>query len=183
MLSQFTSEHSKKCLKDLDFHFPQGVYPVGRLDENSEGLLILTNDRSLNAKLLHPSHAHKRIYWVQVHGKPQQEALDHLEKGVVIRLDNQDYQTMPAKAKIMPQPKYLAERAHPVGEHKTTSWIELTLTEGKYHQVRKMTAGVGHQTMRLIRSAIEGIHIENMKPGEVREMKKEALYKKLNIPL
>lgn len=183
MISQFTTEHKKRCLADLDFKFPKQIYPLGRLDDNSEGLLLLSNDKSLNVKLLHPSNAHKRVYWVQVHGKPDKAAIKKLEDGVLIRLENEDYLTKPAKAKIITEPKNLPPRAHPVGDHKTTSWIELTLTEGKYHQVRKMTAAVGHQTMRLIRCAIEDLKLENMQPGEVRELKKEQLYKKLNIPL
>jgi len=182
IISQFTSSHKKKkCLGELGFLFPKDVYPVGRLDENSEGLLILTNDKKLNYKLLNPVFEHKRIYLVQLQGIITKEALQQLEKGVTIALDAGPYLTKPCKVKLVPQPEKLPPRGHPVSERLPTSWIELTLTEGKYHQVRKMTAGVGFPCLRLIRIAIEDIRLEAMQPGEVRELKREAVYKKLNI--
>ncbi|MES2591334.1 MAG: pseudouridine synthase [Bacteroidota bacterium] len=183
MISQFTSSHKKKCLDLLDFSFPKDVYPVGRLDENSEGLLILTNDKSLNYKLLTPEFEHKRIYLVQLQGIITSEALKQIEKGITIALDAGPYTTKPCKVKQVKKPENLAPRAHPVSELLPTSWIELILTEGKYHQVRKMTAGVGFPCIRLIRIAIEDLRLESMKPGEVRELKKDAVYKKLQIAI
>ncbi len=181
-ISQFTSSHpKKKCLGEMGFEFPKNVYPVGRLDENSEGLLILTNDKSLNYKLLKPEFEHKRIYLVQLQGIITAEALKQLEAGISIALDAGSYITKPCKAKCVPQPKNLPPRAHSVRESLPTSWIELTLTEGKYHQVRKMAAGVGFPCVRLIRIAIEEIRLENMQPGDVRELKRDAVYKKLHI--
>jgi 23S rRNA pseudouridine2457 synthase len=183
MISQFTSpHHKKKCLGELDFVFPKNVYPVGRLDENSEGLLILTNDKSLNYKLLTPEFEHKRIYLVQLQGIITQEALKLIETGVTIALDAGLYTTKPCKVKKVNKPENLPPRGHPVSESLPTSWIELTLTEGKYHQVRKMTAGVGFPCIRLIRIAIEEIRLESMQPGDVRELKRDAVYKKLHIP-
>jgi 23S rRNA pseudouridine2457 synthase len=182
-ISQFTSSHKKKkCLGELGFAFPKDVYPVGRLDENSEGLLILTNDKSLNFKLLNPEFEHKRIYLVQLQGIITNEALKQLETGVTIALDSGPYLTRPSKVKVVPKPEKLAPRGHPISESLPTSWIELTLTEGKFHQVRKMTAGVGFPCLRLIRIAIEELRLENMQPSEVRELKKAAIFKKLNIP-
>jgi len=184
IISQFTSSHrKKKCLGELGYPFPKDVYPLGRLDENSEGLLILTNDKSLNHKLLNPAFEHKRIYLVQLQGIITTEAIKQLETGVSIALDAGVYITKPCKAKQVKKPENLAPRAHPISDRLPTSWIELTLTEGKFHQVRKMTAGVGFPCVRLIRIAIEGIRLENMQPAEVRELKKEAVYKKLNIPV
>jgi 23S rRNA pseudouridine2457 synthase len=181
MISQFTSSHKKKCLDLLNFSFPKDVYPLGRLDENSEGLLILTNDKSLNFKLLTPQFEHKRIYLVQLQGIINNEALKQLETGVTIALDSGPYTTKPCKAKQVKKPENIATRAHPISESLPTSWIELTLTEGKFHQVRKMTAGVGFPCLRLIRIAIEDIRLEQMQPGDVRELKRDAVYKKLNI--
>lgn len=182
IISQFTSSHrKKKCLGELGYPFPKDVYPVGRLDENSEGLLILTNDKKLNYKLLNPAFEHKRIYLVQLQGIITKEALRQLENGVTIALDAGPYLTKPCKVRTVPKPEKLPPRGHPISDRLPTSWIELTLTEGKYHQVRKMTAGVGFPCLRLIRIAIEDIRLENMQPGEVRELKKEAVYKKLNI--
>ncbi len=184
IISQFTSSHKKKkCLGELGFPFPKDVYPVGRLDENSEGLLILTNDKKLNYKLLNPAFEHKRIYLVQLQGIITIEALKHLEMGVTIALDAGPYLTKPCKVKVVPKPEKLPPRGHPISDRLPTSWIELTLTEGKFHQVRKMTAGVGFPCLRLIRIAIESIRLENMQPGEVRELKRDATYKKLNIEL
>ena len=184
IISQFTSSHrKKKCLGELGFTFPKDVYPVGRLDENSEGLLILTNDKKLNFKLLNPEFQHKRIYLVQLQGIITAEAIKQLENGVTIALDAGPYLTRPCKAKIVPKPEKLPPRGHPIAESLPTSWIELTLTEGKFHQVRKMTAGVGFPCLRLIRIAIEDIRLETMQPAEVRELKRDAVYKKLNIPL
>lgn len=181
MISQFTSSHKKKCLDLLNFTFPKDVYPLGRLDENSEGLLILTNDKGLNFKLLNPEFEHKRIYLVQLQGIITAEALKQMESGVTIALDAGPYYTKPCKVKQVKKPENLPPRAHPISENLPTSWIELTLTEGKFHQVRKMTAGVGFPCIRLIRIAIEDIRLENMQPGDVRELKRDAVYKKLNI--
>jgi 23S rRNA pseudouridine2457 synthase len=184
IISQFTSSHKKKkCLGELGFPFPKDVYPVGRLDENSEGLLILTNDKKLNFKLLNPAFEHKRIYLVQLQGIISADALKQLEAGVTIALDAGPYLTRPCKVKVVPAPEKLPPRGHPISDRLPTSWIELTLTEGKFHQVRKMTAGVGFPCLRLIRIAIEGIRLETMQPAEVREMKRDAVYKKLNIEL
>lgn len=181
MLSQFTLEHNKKSLALLDFNFPKNVYPIGRLDEKSEGLLILSNDKTLNHKLLNPIFEHKRVYHVQVQGKVTSDAIKKLQNGISISLNSVPYTTKPCKAKIITKPKNIFEREHPISEKLETSWIELVLTEGKFHQVKKMTAGVGLPCLRLIRIAIEDIRLEDMKPGEVRELKKEAIYKKLNL--
>ncbi len=183
MISQFTSSHKKKiCLDSLEFKFPKDVYPLGRLDENSEGLLILSNDKKLNYKLLTPEFEHKRIYLVQLQGIITTDALNQLSQGVTIALDAGPYTTKPCKVKQVKKPENIAPREHSVSERLPTSWIELTLTEGKFHQVRKMTAGVGFPCLRLIRIAIEELRLENMQPGEVREIKGDAVYKKLSIP-
>ena len=183
MLSQFVRIPKKKVLGDLDYNFPEGTNALGRLDENSEGLLILSTDKQLTGLLLNPENLHQRIYWVQVHGKVSTETLQKLEAGISIRMHKEDYLTKPCKARIIDTPGNLAPRGHPVREDKITTWIELILIEGKFHQIRKMTAAVGHQTMRLIRVAIEDLLIEDMKPGEARELVREEIYSKLKITL
>jgi 23S rRNA pseudouridine2457 synthase len=181
-ISQFTSSHGKKnCLGDMGYNFPKNVYPLGRLDENSEGLLILTDDKALNHRLLNPQFEHKRIYRVQLQGIITNEAIKKMESGVEIAQNSGTYLTKPCKVKITQKPENLPPRGHPISERLPTSWIELTLTEGKFHQVRKMTAGVGFPCLRLIRIAIENMQLENMQPAEVREMKRDAVYLKLNI--
>ncbi|MGZ3865461.1 MAG: pseudouridine synthase [Bacteroidia bacterium] len=181
MLSQFVRVKKKKCLADLNYNFPKGTNALGRLDDNTEGLLILSNDKQLNHKLLKPENAHSRVYWVQVHKKVTDEELRTLEAGVKIRLSPHDYITRPCKARIIEAPKNLAYRNHPVSDELPTEWIELTLTEGKFHQVRKMTAAINHQTMRLMRVAIEDLLLGDMKPGEVRELTREEIFNKLKI--
>lgn len=183
MLSQFSSELGKQTLADLNYTFPKDVYPVGRLDEDSEGLLILTNDKLLNHKLLDPKYKHIRTYLAQVDGDIKDENLKPIFEGVDININGFIYKTIPAKAKIIQEPENIRERVPPIRVRKNipTSWISLTLEEGKNRQVRKMTAKIGYPTLRLIRTNIEGINMDNMTSGEVKEIKKEILYRALNI--
>lgn len=164
VLSQFTDSGGRNTLKDL-YNFPKDVYPIGRLDMDSEGLLILTNDKSLTDYLLNPKHKHEKEYYVQVEGIPAKEALKKLEQGVVI----ENKKTLPAKAKLINDPNF-PPRVPPIRERKNipTSWISLTITEGRNRQVRKMTAAVGFPTLRLVRVRIKNISMENLKSGEVR---------------
>jgi 23S rRNA pseudouridine2457 synthase len=151
VLSQFTSDDSPNRTL-ADFGFPQGVYPVGRLDADSEGLLLLSDEPELNAKLLHPKHAHEREYWAQVERVPTPKALRQLENGVPV----QGRRTLHCRAWILePQPA-LPPRDPPIRFRKTVPacWIALELTEGKNRQVRRMTAAIGHPTLRLVRVRI-----------------------------
>jgi len=172
VLPQFTDTEKRPVLGDL-FDFPKEVYPVGRLDKDSEGLLFLTNDKKLNYRLLHPKFGHEREYWVQVEGSPTKENLIALEKGITI----QNEKTKPAKVSILGETVNFPERIPPIRSRKTvpTTWISLTLTEGKNRQVRKMTAAAGFPTLRLIRVRIENLKIDGLKSGEVREVTKEEL--------
>lgn len=179
MLSQFSAIENKKTLGNL-FDVEKDIYAVGRLDYDSEGLLILTNDKSLNQKLLHPTNKHLREYWVQVEGTITKDALKKLAEGVDISIDGNIYKTKPAKVSILIEP-LVYERNPPIRFRKNiaTSWISLILTEGKNRQVRKMTATVGFPTLRLIRNSIEDIYLDVMKPGEIISLSKASLYKKL----
>lgn len=182
MLSQFSPEAGKTTLAEL-YNFPKDVYPVGRLDADSEGLLLLTNDKSLNHFLLNPDFAHSRTYLVQVDGTADEEALAKLISGVTITVSGVAYKTKPAAAKKTEPPLNLPDRNPPVRFRKLipTSWMELTLTEGKNRQVRKMTAAVGLPTLRLIRTKIEEVTLGDMKPGDVQELQKNEFYKNLKI--
>jgi len=183
MLTQFTTELSKKTLKDLEYTFDKDVYPVGRLDEDSEGLLILTNDKTLNNRLLNPKNGHFRSYWVQVEGLPTKEQIAQLAKGVEISVKGVKYNTQPAMATDIEQPDELEERSSPVRFRKNipTSWLELSLSEGKNHQVRKMTAAVGLPTLRLIRYKIEDLVLSNLRVGFVKEMDQKWIFEKLKL--
>lgn len=171
MLSQFTREGTHKTLANLSYSFPKDVYPVGRLDADSEGFLLLTNDKQVNHLLLNPKFKHNRTYLVQVEGVFSEEAKKKLEQGVTISMDGKDYKTLPSKVILDKEPN-LPERNPPIRFRKNipTSWIEITLQEGKNRQVRKMTASVGFPTLRLVRIGIEKISLGKMMPGEVREI-------------
>jgi len=170
-MSQFSRENSNPTLADLDFAFPKDVYPVGRLDHDSEGLLLLTNDTALNKMLLSPKNMHRRTYWVQVEGEISPEAIAKLCAGVEINLKGVRYRTLPAVVHAIPAPE-LPERIPPIRFRLTvpTSWVSITLTEGKNRQVRRMTAAVGFPTLRLVRASIESIMLGQMQPGEVVEI-------------
>lgn len=144
------------------------VYPAGRLDRDSEGLLLLTNDGALQHRLTDPKFGHPRTYWVQVEGTPGKQALQQLARGVVI----QGYRTRPARARSLGEEPQLPPRDPPVRVRKNvpTSWIEITLTEGRNRQVRRMTAAVGHPTLRLVRVASGDLRLHGLEPGEWREL-------------
>jgi 23S rRNA pseudouridine2457 synthase len=182
MLSQFSKEGDHATLADL-FNFPKDVYPVGRLDSDSEGLLIITNDKNLNYKLLQPKFKHLRTYLAQVDGAISNEAIEKLQSGVNININGKLHKTLPSKAKIIDTPKEIEERNPPVRFRKNipTSWIELSLTEGKNRQVRKMTAAVGFPTLRLIRIKIEQLSLFPLKCGEVKELQKQEIYRLLGL--
>ncbi|MBI3417938.1 MAG: pseudouridine synthase [Verrucomicrobia bacterium] len=162
-LSQFTSDGSSNRPLN-DFAFPPRVYPIGRLDADSEGLLLLSDEPQWNERLLHPRHAHRRIYWTQVERVPTLEALRQLERGLIVR----GHATLPCRAWLLaPQPSVPA-RVPPIRHRKLVPdcWLGLELVEGKNRQVRRMTAAIGHPTLRLIRVAIGGFELGNLPPGE-----------------
>jgi 23S rRNA pseudouridine2457 synthase len=177
VLSQFTSQEGKKTLKDF-FPVPADVYPVGRLDFDSEGLLILTNDTTFNHRLLNPRFAHDREYWVQVEGDISPAAIHQLESGVTISIDGKSYRTRPAKVTAMVSSPRVPERFPPIRYRAQipTSWIKMILQEGKNRQVRKMTAQAGFPTLRLIRYRIEQLTVEGLGPGEMRMLDRQEIY-------
>ena len=167
VLSQFTPDGSNNRTL-TEFGFPKNVYAIGRLDADSEGLLLLSDEPELNERLLHPKRAHRRTYWVQVERLPSGDALKQLARGVMI----QGHKTLPARAWLLdPQPK-IPPRDPPIRFRKNVPdcWIALELIEGKNRQVRRMTAAIGHPTLRLIRVKIGAFELGRLAAGEWREL-------------
>jgi len=177
VISQFSPDGSPNRTL-AEFQFPPRVYPIGRLDANSEGLLLLSDEPDLNERLLHPRNAHKRVYLAQVDRIPSPEALAQLERGVIIS----GHHTLPCSARLLPDLE-LPPRDPPIRFRKNvpTSWIELELVEGKNHQVRKMTAAVGHPTLRLIRTWIGKFELGTLPVGTWRELSEAQRRKALTV--
>ncbi|MEZ4903982.1 MAG: pseudouridine synthase [Spirosomataceae bacterium] len=183
MLSQFSKEGDKPTLADLPFEFPKDVYPVGRLDADSEGLLLLTNDTRLNHRLLDPKYEHQRTYFVQVEGQITPAACQQLQTGVTISINGKTHRTLPAQAQLLTIEPLLPERNPPIRfrQNIPTSWLALTLHEGKNRQVRRMTAAVDFPTLRLVRAAIEAVELGQMQPSQVIEVERNWLLKQLRM--
>jgi len=167
VLSQFTPDGSPNRPLS-EFGFPPKVYPIGRLDADSEGLLLLSDEPEWNERLLNPHRAHPRTYWAQVERIPSTDALKQLTRGLSI----QGRKTLPARAWILdPQPE-VAPRNPPIRFRKTvpTCWIALELIEGKNRQIRRMTAAIGHPTLRLIRTKIGQFELGTLPPGQWKEL-------------
>jgi 23S rRNA pseudouridine2457 synthase len=164
-ICQFSPEGGHPTLATLG-PFPVDVYPAGRLDTDSEGLVLLTNDNDLKHRMMEPRFAHPRTYLVQVEGIPGAEALESLRRGVLVR----GRVTAPAEAELLDPPPDIPSRSTPIRARKEipTSWIRLVLREGKNRQVRRMTAAVGHPTLRLIRTALGRVTIAGLAPGAWR---------------
>lgn len=168
VLSQFTPEAGSAWRTLADFGLPKGVYSLGRLDADSEGLLLLSDEPGLNTQLMDPVRGHVREYWAQVERIPTDDALIRLAAGVKIG----DYQTQPCRVRRLDAPPAIPPRHPPIRERKNVpdSWIALELTEGKNRQVRRMTAAIGHPTLRLIRVRIGHFDLGNLQAGKWREL-------------
>jgi 23S rRNA pseudouridine2457 synthase len=166
VLCQFTDDAGRRTL--ADFVTVKNVYPAGRLDYDSEGLLLLTDDGTLQKRIADPRHKMKKTYFAQVEGVPDEKALALLRRGVKLK----DGLTATAGARLVEEPGWLWTREPPVRYRRNipTAWLELTITEGRNRQVRRMTAAVGHPTLRLIRAGIGKWSIEHLSPGEWREV-------------
>ncbi len=171
VLSQFTSTDGKPSLER--FSLPAGIYPAGRLDHDSEGLLLLTDDGGLNHRLTDPRRGHPRTYWVQVERVPDDAAIEELSKGLMLS----DGKTLPCKVKRLDSDPQLAPREPPIRHRLNvpTCWLEMTLTEGRNRQVRRMTAAVGHPTLRLVRAGIGGLTLKGLEPAKWRWVDRREL--------
>ncbi|WNC86211.1 pseudouridine synthase [Thermosynechococcus sp. QKsg1] len=166
VLCQFQDQEGRSTLKDY-VPIPD-IYPAGRLDYDSEGLVLLTNDGWLQHRLTDPRYGHPRTYWVQVEGEPNPAALTELAEGVVV----QGYRTRPAVVQVLEQEPSLPPREPPIRYRRSipTHWLSLTLREGRNRQVRRMTAAVGFPTLRLVRVAIANLQLGDLAPGQWREI-------------
>jgi 23S rRNA pseudouridine2457 synthase len=182
MVSQFISPDNVNLLGQLDFNFPEGTHAIGRLDNNSEGLLILTTNKKVTRLLFQSDIKHKRTYLVQVEKIMSQETLEKLRSGVSIRTKGGGYyQTEACDIELVEKPKNLPKREHEFREDLPQTWMLMTLTEGKFHQIRKMVSNVYHDCKRLIRVSIEDIQLGDLQPGGVREYEEEEFFRLLKI--
>lgn len=181
MVSQFVSPDAVRLLSHLDFNFPEGIHAIGRLDNLSEGLLILTTNKKVTRLLFQGKKPHKRTYLVRVKREVPDATIALLRSGVSISTFNGAYfTTAPCEVErvLHPSIPYNGPALWPHGIH---TWLNISLTEGKFHQVRKMVAAVGHRCERLIRVSIEDLGMEGLMPGEVRELGEEAFFQLLKI--
>jgi len=169
VLSQFTPEPGSKWKTLAEYNLPRGVYALGRLDADSEGLLLFSDEPGLNTRLLDPAQAHRREYWVQVERIPDDAALARLARG---GLEIDDYRTLPCQVRRLESPPSLAPRDPPIRFRKSVpdAWLALELTEGKNRQVRRMTAAIGHPTLRLVRARIGNFPLGALAPGTWHEL-------------
>jgi 23S rRNA pseudouridine2457 synthase len=183
MISQFVSPYDQRKLGELEYDFPGGTNAVGRLDDESEGLLILTTDKTLTHRLLDPGKKHTRSYIVQVEKVIEKKTILQLCSGVdiLIKGKNTTYTTLPCTVTLIDKPKDLPLRDKSLKEDLPQSWLEFVLTEGKNRQIRKMCKAVRHKCRRLIRTKIEDLELGNMQPGEVREIEQERLFELLKL--
>jgi 23S rRNA pseudouridine2457 synthase len=182
MVSQFVSTHDVRLLGDLDFDFPEATHAVGRLDNDSEGLLILTTNKKVTRLLFLSDEPHKRTYLVQVNNVLSDENLKHLQNGIKIRIKTGvTYTTSPCDVSIVTNPEELYDLGDRLTAWPPFTWLLITITEGKFHQVRKMIAATGHKTKRLIRISIEDLELDGLKAGEVRELEEDDFFRRLRI--
>lgn len=178
VVCQFSKHEAHPTLKD--YIAVPGVYAAGRLDTDSEGLLILTDDGALQHRLSDPRHKLPKTYWVQVEGAPTEADLAPLRRGV----DLGDFVTLPAQARVIAEPAGLWPRTPPIRERRAipTTWLEIVITEGKNRQVRRMTAKIGFPTLRLVRWAVGEYTLESLQPGELRQIGAPLAYKRPGSP-
>lgn len=182
MVSQFVSSHDVPLLADLKFEFPEGIHAIGRLDKESEGLLLLTTNKKVTRLLFQSKVSHHRTYLVQVRGIVEESSLQKLRAGVDIPVDQgAHYLTKPCDVKCVEKPEGLFSSGYELHERVPATWLLITLTEGKFHQVRKMVKAVGHPCKRLIRVSIEDMELDELLPGEIREVSEETFFMKLKL--
>ena len=180
MESQFISPHAGPLLGDLNFSFPAGTHAIGRLDKYSEGLLLLTTNKKITALLFEGPVPHKRTYLVQVKHKVSEESLAKLQSGVSIRITGDlHYTSPPCEVHIVGPSQFPSPRAIPAYVENT--WLSITITEGKFRQVRKMVGAIRHRCMRLIRTSIEDMELGDLQPGEVKEVDQSFFFSQLKL--
>ena len=182
MVSQFVSTHKVRLLSDIDFDFPEGTHAIGRLDKDSEGLLLLTTDKRITRLLFQGKQPHTRTYLVQVKRTVTQETVQTLANGVAISAPfDSVVMTQPCQVRLLSEPPVVSEPLIPLHPKVLNSWLEISLTEGKFHQVRKMVGAVKHPCIRLIRTSIEDISLGDLQPGDVREVDGDYFFSNLHL--
>ncbi len=182
MVSQFVSTHEVGLLGDLDFDFPEGTHAIGRLDNHSEGLLLLTTNKKVTRLLFSSEIPHKRTYLVQVDREVSAENLLRLQTGVSIKIKGGvDYTTPPCEVAVVDNPEMYCDPQDRLTAYPPFTWLMISLTEGKFHQVRKMVNSVRHKCKRLIRVSIEDLALDGLAPGSIREMNEEEVFRLLKI--
>ena len=182
MVSQFVSTHKVQLLSNIDFDFPEGTHAIGRLDQMSEGLLLLTTNKKVTKLLFQGMRPHIRTYLVKVKNKVSQATLKQLRDGVDISAPNgSTYKTAACKVDIIDPPINLWENGIVLHENQQSDWLRIELTEGKFHQVRKMVATMHHRCIRLVRWSIEDVTVESILTGQVQEVSEVYFFKALNL--
>lgn len=182
MVSQFVSTHQVHLLSNINFDFPEGTHAIGRLDQMSEGLLLLTTNKKITKLLFQGTRPHVRTYLVQVKNKVHQNTLNKLRNGVEISASNgTTYTTVPCNVDLIEPPIDLWDNGIQLHENQQSDWLRIELTEGKFHQVRKMVATMHHRCIRLVRWSIEELTVAPIKPGEVQEVTEEYFFKALQL--
>jgi len=180
MESQFVSPHPGPLLGDLSFSFPAGTHAIGRLDKYSEGLLLLTTNKKITALLFESSVPHKRTYLVQVKHMVSKQSLELLRSGVAIRISGDlHYTTPPCEVHIVQPSQFPSPR--PIPPYVESTWLSITITEGKFRQVRKMVGAIHHRCMRLIRTSIEDLELGNLQPGNLNEVDQSTFFSQLKL--
>jgi 23S rRNA pseudouridine2457 synthase len=183
MVSQFVSTHKVGLLGDLDFTFPEGTHAIGRLDNNSEGLLLLTTNKKVTRLLFLSDVPHKRTYLVQINNELSTTNLEKLRNGVIFKIKTGAiYTTAPCQVSIVKTPEDICVMEERLTAYPPNTWLLITITEGKYHQVRKMIGAIKHKCKRLIRVSIEDLVLGDLKSGELRELDENEFFNKLKIP-
>lgn len=182
MVSQFVSTHAVNLLGDIGFNFPEGIHAIGRLDNFSEGLLLLTTNKKITRLLFEAKTPHKRTYLVLVNHAVTEERLQLLREGIKFRIRGGEYYTSaPCEAEIVVQPEISFPSPYVMTKNIPFTWLRITLTEGKFHQVRKMVAAIHHRCKRLIRISIEDLELGDLQPGCIKEIAENDFFKQLKI--
>jgi 23S rRNA pseudouridine2457 synthase len=172
---------ARMLLGDVDFDFPEGIHAIGRLDKYSEGLLLLTTNKKITRLLFQGPVPHTRTYLVEVKHKMDEAGIERLRQGVSIRIKGGEYYTTPYCDVKFAEPESRFPSPKNISPRQATTWLEIKLLEGKYHQVRKMVSAAGHRCLRLIRASIEDLDLGNMQPGEVKEISEKDFFEKLKL--
>ena len=182
MVSQFVSSHNVGLLGNLNYNFPAGTHAIGRLDNHSEGLLILTTNKKVTKLLFQGPVPHKRIYLVQVKNVMNEETINCLRNGIAISAkEGKEYVTAACEVQVVNNPQLICKQAEPLPPFIPVTWLLITLEEGRFHQVRKMVGAVHHKCKRLIRIAIEDLLLEDLEPGGVKEIAEKDFFRLLKI--